>query len=113
MIGRGAIRNPWLFQQIRQQQAGETVILPTGQQLLDYIYNLYHAVTQPHVRELDQVQKMKKYLGFVGVGVEPSGQFLYEIRRVTTKATFFATCAKYLDHTHPMPLVPFAAGDSL
>ena len=30
MIGRGAIRNPWLFQQILQQQRGETPALPTG-----------------------------------------------------------------------------------
>ena len=30
MIGRGAIRNPWLFDQIRQRQRGEPVDLPTG-----------------------------------------------------------------------------------
>lgn len=107
MIGRGAIRNPWIFQQIRQHFAGETVWLPTGQDMLAYLDDLYHAVTQPNVNELAQVQKMKKYLGFVGVGVEPTGQFLHEIRRVTTKADFFATCRKYLDHDSPMPLTPF------
>ena len=30
MIGRGAIRNPWLFEQIRQQLRGEKIKLPTG-----------------------------------------------------------------------------------
>src|SRR3989440_624885 len=28
MIGRGAIRNPWLFHQIRQQHRGETLFVP-------------------------------------------------------------------------------------
>ena len=30
MIGRGAIRNPWLFRQIREMQRGEAITLPTG-----------------------------------------------------------------------------------
>src|SRR5258706_3020332 len=30
MIGRGAIRNPWLFEQIRGHRRGETPILPKG-----------------------------------------------------------------------------------
>ncbi len=106
MIGRGAIRNPWLFTQIRQHLLGQPVALPTGHMVLHYLTELYAAVTLPG-REIDQVQKMKKYLGFLGVGVEPSGQFLHTIRRVTSKADFFTTCRQYLDHAEPMPLVPF------
>src|SRR5438874_987102 len=34
MIGRGAIRNPWLFHQIRQQQRGETLFIPRGLDVL-------------------------------------------------------------------------------
>src|SRR6185295_13859214 len=30
MIGRGAIRNPWLFHQIRQQRRRETMFIPRG-----------------------------------------------------------------------------------
>src|SRR6059036_3810587 len=37
MIGRGAIRNPWLFDQIRQHRHGEPVRLPTGREVLAYI----------------------------------------------------------------------------
>src|SRR5580658_3879480 len=37
MIGRGAIRNPWLFGQIRQLQRGETVTHPTGREVLAYV----------------------------------------------------------------------------
>jgi tRNA-dihydrouridine synthase len=108
MIGRGAIRNPWLFHQIRQQQRGETVFTPTGQDVLGYVVALYEAVCSPGVREISQVQKMKKYMNYLGVGVEPSGQFLHQIRRVTTKVDFFLVCEEFLDHDQPMPLEPFA-----
>jgi len=108
MIGRGAIRNPWLFHQIRQQRRGETIFIPTGQDVLAYVLALYEAVCSPDVREVSQVQKMKKYMNYLGVGVEPSGLFLHQIRRVTTKADFFRVCEEFLNHDQPMPLEPFA-----
>jgi tRNA-dihydrouridine synthase B len=108
MIGRGAIRNPWLFHQIRQQRRGETIFIPRGLDVLNYVRALYEAVCSPDVRESAQVQKMKKYLNYLGVGVEPTGQFLHEIRRVTTQKDFFRVCEKFLDHDQPMPLEPFS-----
>jgi nifR3 family TIM-barrel protein len=108
MIGRGAIRNPWLFHQIRQHQRGETLFVPRGVDMLDYVRALYDAVCSPDVTETAQVQKMKKYMNYVGVGVEPSGQFLHQIRRVTTRADFFRVCEYFLNHDEPMPLEPFA-----
>ena len=107
MIGRGAIRNPWLFHQIRQHQRGETIFAPSGQDVLAYIEALYEAVCSPDVREDSQVQKMKKYMNYLGVGAEPSGQFLHDIRRVSTKAAFFDVCGRFLEHDRPMPLEPF------
>src|SRR6266404_802434 len=103
MIGRGAIRNPWLFHQIRQHQRGETLFVPRGFEVFSYVQSLYEAVCSPEVREIAQVQKMKKYLNYLGVGVEPTGQFLHQVRRVTTKADFFRVCQEFLDHDQPMP----------
>jgi tRNA-dihydrouridine synthase B len=108
MIGRGAIRNPWLFDQIRQFQRGEPLFVPRGCDVLNYIRELYEA-TKPTIdfRENAQVQKMKKYTNFIGVGVDPEGHFLHEIRRVTTEREFFAVCENFMDHTDAMPLEPF------
>lgn len=108
MIGRGAIRNPWLFDQIRRHRRGEPVFVPGAPEVLDYIRALYDAVCTPGIRESAQVQKMKKYLNYVGLGVEPTGRFLHRIRRVTTRADFFAVCAEFLSHDRLMPLEPFA-----
>jgi len=108
MIGRGAIRNPWLFHQIRQYQRGQTAFVPRGHDVLAYVRALYEAVCCPGVRESAQVQKMKKYMNYLGVGVDPAGRFLHQIRRVTTRADFFRVCEEFLDHDNPMPLEPFS-----
>ncbi len=107
MIGRGAIRNPWLFHQIRQHRRGETIFIPRGHDVLAYVCALYDAVCSPDVTESAQVQKMKKYMNYLGVGVEPTGQFLHQIRRVTTREEFFRVCETFLNHDAPMPLEPF------
>jgi nifR3 family TIM-barrel protein len=108
MIGRGAIRNPWFFHQIRQHLRGETVFTPRGLDVLEYIRALYDAVCSPDVRESAQVQKMKKYLNYVAAGAEPTGKFLHDIRRVETKTDFFRVCEFFLNHDAPLPLEPFA-----
>jgi tRNA-dihydrouridine synthase B len=106
MIGRGAIRNPWLFNQIRQRQCGQPVTLPTGRQVLGYIHELWEAEVTPGVPELSQVQRLKKFMNFIGEGATPAEAFLHEIRRVTTRAGFFEACEKYFDHDEPMTLEP-------
>ena len=108
MIGRAAIRNPWIFQQIRQWQTGAPVFQPRGHDVLDYVRRLYAATFMPGMRELQQVQKMKKYVNYLALGVEPTGRFLHDIRRVMTEVDFFRICAEHLSHSEPMPLEPFA-----
>lgn len=107
MIGRGAIRNPWLFQQIRQHQLGGVTFLPTGRDVLTYVRRLYETCCSPDVRESSRVQKMKKYMNYIGAGAEPTGQFLHEIRRVSTEAEFFCVCERFLEHDRLLPLEPF------
>jgi tRNA-dihydrouridine synthase len=104
MIGRGAIRNPWLFEQIRAQLRGEPLRYPVGREVLGYINELYESICDPKVRESAQVQHMKAYLNFIGEGVEPTGRFLHDIRRVSTRADFFRICAEHLEHERPLTL---------
>jgi nifR3 family TIM-barrel protein len=106
MIGRGAIRNPWLFRQIRERMAGKAEFRPRGREVLEYIHTLYEAVCTPGVPERLQVQKMKKYVNFIGVGIEPTGAFLHGIRRCENRGVFFGLCEEYLAHDDEMELVP-------
>jgi len=104
MIGRGAIRNPWVFSQIRDHLEGRETRLPTGREVLGYIAELYEAVCSPGVAEKAQVQKMKKYMNFLGEGLEESEDFLHAIRRCDSREEFFAICSRHLEHDRPMPL---------
>jgi tRNA-dihydrouridine synthase len=104
MIGRGAIRSPWLFDQIRAELRGEKIKLPTGRDVLAYIRELWENEITPGVPESAQVQRMKKFMNFIGEGV--SEKFLHDIRRVTTTADFFRVCEDALNHGEPMALEP-------
>jgi tRNA-dihydrouridine synthase B len=104
MIGRGAIRNPWIFRQIRELRRGEPVFRPVGHDLLGYVRALYDAVRPAGMAEQTHVKKMKLYMGHLAPGLDPAGQFLHEIRRVPNEAEFFRVCRKYLDHDEPVAL---------
>ena len=110
MIGRGAIRNPWLFDQVRAQLRGEKIKLPSGRDVLRYIRELWENEITIGVSESAQVQRMKKFMNFIGEGVNET--FLHEIRRVATTADFFRVCEEFLNHDLPLTLDPdAAAGD--
>lgn len=104
MCGRHAIRNPWLFRQIRQKLAGQPVFAPTLGDVHGYIHALYDATGAGFVdaslealaRERAHVARMKKFLNFVGQSVDPEGAFLHAMRRAMTKAELFAVCDEHL-----------------
>lgn len=102
MIGRGAIRNPWIFSQVREHLAGRSPRLPTGFEVLAYIVRLYEVGSSTNAPEHAQVHRMKKYMNFLGEGIGPD--FLHAIRRVDTRAAFFHVCERALDHGRPLAL---------
>ena len=104
MIGRGAIRNPWLFDQIRAELRGDRITRPAGRAVLNYLHELWDHEITPGVRELSQVQRMKKFTNFIGEGI--GAIFLHDIRRVETAADFWRVCEAWLDHQNPMSLEP-------
>jgi tRNA-dihydrouridine synthase B len=104
MIGRGVIRSPWLFNQIRQQLRGETVTQPTGREVGDYIRALWDSQTSVDKPEKVQCERMKKFLNYLGEGVP--GSFLHDIRRSQTADQFHGICREFLDHDQPMALLP-------
>jgi len=105
MIGRGAVRNPWIFSQIRDHLAGRPPQLPSGRDVLAFVGALYESACSPDVPEKSQVQKMKKYMNFLGEGIEDAGSFLHDIRRATKRTEFFAICKARFDHDRPLSLV--------
>jgi nifR3 family TIM-barrel protein len=111
MIGRGAIRNPWIWNQIRElYETGSVQTHPTLRDLRDYIQVLYEMTRPTGIEEKYHVAKMKKYMNFIAQGVGPGDDFLQSIRRAATEAEFFHICDKVLDTDEAFePEVPAGA----
>lgn len=104
MLGRGVIRSPWLFNQIRQRLRGEPITRPTGRDVLAYIGLLWDSQACPGRPEKVQCNRMKKFLNYIGEGI--AAEFLHQIRRTETAAAFHGVCEAFLDHDQPMLLEP-------
>ncbi|MEB3337093.1 MAG: tRNA-dihydrouridine synthase family protein [Leptolyngbyaceae bacterium] len=96
MIGRAAIRNPWIFKQIRQSLKGEPISVITLAEVRDYIERLRQTTTASKVPERALVSYMKMYLNFIGQSVDAAGAFIKEMRLARTEAELFGACDRYL-----------------
>lgn len=96
MIGRHAIRNPWIFRQTRERFSNMSPFTPTLADVREYIERLYLETRHAGIPEAAHVAKMKKYLNFVGQSVDPQGQFLHDMRRAMTEQELFTVCDRHL-----------------
>lgn len=108
MVGRGAVRNPWLFRQIRQYLAGKPVVLPRGKEVREYIGLLWESVTTECSNERTRVERIKKHINFVGLAV--GREYLSRVLRAVSAKEFFSVCDEFLDHHEPMTLEPLGPG---
>ncbi|TYQ27458.1 tRNA-dihydrouridine synthase family protein [Pseudanabaena sp. UWO311] len=105
MIGRSAIRNPWIFQQIRDRFAGNPVQVITLSDVYKYIQHLFAITYRDDLKEKSHVNCLKKFLNFIGTGIDPEGQFLAGMRLVQSKQELFDLCDR---HLLAEPDIPFA-----
>lgn len=112
MIGRGAIRNPWIFSQLTAAFGNAPPPAPNHRELWEYVRELYDEIARETVKfnPLAHVQRMKKTLAYISHGLE--GDFEYDMRRARTPEDFEAICRKHLDHDAPLPAKP-PAGSKL
>jgi tRNA-dihydrouridine synthase len=108
MVGRGAIRSPWLFQQLKDSYEGRPVVTPTRKDLHGYVTALYHAVAENEKRktyvEVSHVNRMKKYMAYISQGID--AEFEYQIRRVKTESDFFTACDTFMLDDRKLPDTP-------
>lgn len=106
MVGRGAIRNPWIFKQLMASFEGGEMPVPTHRDLLEYVTELYHELASESRKFIPSahVQRMKKTLAYISHGLE--GTFEHDMRRASTPDDFFTICSRHLDHVTPLPAKP-------
>ena len=106
MIGRGAIRNPWIFSQLIAEFEGKAAPDPSHRDLLEYVIELYDEIARETRKFLpnSHVQRMKKTLAYISHGLE--GTFEHDMRRARTPEDFFRICRAHLDHDTRLPSQP-------
>lgn len=105
MIGRSAIRNPWIFRQTRELLSNQPVFSPTLADVRDYVERLIEVTYAEDIPDKPHTSRMKKFLNFVGLSVDPEGLFLTEMRRATIMSELLKICDK---HLLTEPQKPFA-----
>lgn len=106
MIGRGAIRSPWIFEQLRQGFRGEKMRGITRNDLKQYVSLLFDEVASEWTvyDEVKHVNKMKKYMAYIAQGID--AEFEFRIRRSKSKADFFQICEELLTSDELIPDLP-------
>jgi tRNA-dihydrouridine synthase len=114
MLGRHAIRNPWVFRQVRERFAGGAVFQPSLGDVRAYVDELATSVsaTAPDVRPVQRASRLKKFLNFVGTGVDSGGVFLSAMRRAPDMDALLRVCDEHLlangRAEQPFPHEPYA-----
>lgn len=96
MVGRAAIRNPWIFKQIRQYLNGQPVSVVMLTEVREYIESLRQTTTALTVPERARVSYLKMYLNYIAQGVDAEGAFLREMRLARTETELCSICDRYL-----------------
>lgn len=107
MVGRGAIRNPWLFSQIREGFSGRPMPAPTRADLHDYLLELIDEMERgeniPEGTRL--VHRMKKFTNYIASGLD-GGEFQDRLRRARSLDEFLGICRDHLDCNTVLPHEP-------
>jgi tRNA-dihydrouridine synthase B len=96
MVGRSAIRNPWIFKQIREALLGLPVSVVTLGMVRAYIDRLHQTPTVQSVPEKSRISHLKMYLNYIAQSVDEGGKFLYDMRRSQTEEALFGICDRAL-----------------
>ena len=83
MIGRPALRNPWIFQQVAELEAGAEPFRPTGDDVWRYLAQLLGAYRRAFPgHERGPIGKAKELLRYLARAVDDGGVFLRAVLRI-------------------------------
>jgi nifR3 family TIM-barrel protein len=79
MIGRGALRNPWIFEQIDSLERGVTPRRPVARDVLAHVDALCHVLEGSHPRRM--LGMLKEQVRYLGRAVDDGQQLLRQALR--------------------------------
>lgn len=112
MIGRPAIRNPWIFEQIDDLVAGRRPRRPSGAEVVAFVRGVVDRLATAFPGSgTGSVGKLKELLGYVGRAVPDDRQFHRAVLRLATVEEILDFCAARLAAIPPEGLDLGACGE--
>ncbi len=110
MVGRWAIGNPWIFEQIRQGLQGEEITPVPLAEVRQYIDRLWKTPTAANVPERARLGYLKMFLNYVALSIDAEGNFLKSMRQTQTETELFHLCDRVLltDQTKTFASTPYS-----
>jgi tRNA-dihydrouridine synthase len=110
MVGRWAIGNPWIFNQIRQALRGEPITSVPLTEVRHYIDRLWQSPTSAQFPLRSRIGYLKMFLNYIALSVDAEGQFLRLMRQTQTDVEMFNLCDRILlsDQANMFALAPYS-----
>ncbi|GAX42709.1 dihydrouridine synthase, DuS [Tolypothrix sp. NIES-4075] len=110
MVGRWAIGNPWIFNQIRQALRKEPIAPVPLVEVRNYIDRLWQTPTAAKFPVRSRVGYLKMFLNYIALSVDAEGHFLRLMRQTQTEVELFNLCDRFLlaEVTKTLALAPYS-----
>ncbi|MEA5581873.1 tRNA-dihydrouridine synthase family protein [Nodularia harveyana UHCC-0300] len=110
MVGRWAIGNPWLFNQIRQALRCEPITPVPLVEVRNYIDRLCQTPAAATMPERARIGYLKRFLNYIALSVDTDGDFLRRMRHSQTEVELLNLCDRVLlsDLTKTLALTPYS-----
>ena len=96
MIGRNAMRNPWIFRQIEELKRGEKPFCPKLSDAYGYVINLYDFTIAGNPMIFHPDGRLKKFLNFIALSVDADGAFMREMRLARGMRELMDACKRHM-----------------
>ncbi|MGA3083325.1 MAG: tRNA-dihydrouridine synthase family protein [Thermodesulfobacteriota bacterium] len=96
MIGRQALRTPWIFKQIKEMEAGETPIHPDPEKRRDWLFSYWEWIEENY-QGPDQVKALRRTLFVLTRGLPASGEFRQNVALAKSKERLKILFEEYFD----------------
>lgn len=102
MLGRPALRNPWIFRQIHELSNGREPFAPSGADVVSHLYRVHERLLASFDGPPQRlVGPLKEHLGFVCRAVPDGGSLARGLLRLSTPALLLEALADALYHLPP------------
>jgi nifR3 family TIM-barrel protein len=107
MVGRGALQNPWVFRQMRNQMSGEELFSPKPDDYRSVLERFLHYLSE-YLPERVVVYRMKALIGWYTKGLPGGAELRTRVYAAQSLEDVVAAFEAYFPSTgrHPAPQVP-------